>query len=167
MLDPPGIGRRGNFRAGLERRDQHVERRHQEEDREHGEEEIGPAQRPAALAAAAAGFARARGHQCGRDGRGGHDIWLARRLMSRRMKMAATVRIGTMNSDTLAPSGRSPPSMPTRNAQVANTCVLSMGPPAVRMRTISKLANVTMSENSAVIAMMLRIIGSVTYHRRC
>ena len=38
------------------------------------------------------------------------------------MKMAATARIGAMNSETLAPSGMSPPSMPTRNAQVAN-CV--------------------------------------------
>src|ERR1700724_1328900 len=142
MVDPPGIGRGGNCRAGLERR-------HQEEDREQGEEEIGPAQRPAALAAGVAGFARARGRHCGRDGRGGHDISLARRLMSRRMKMAATVRIGTMNSDTLAPSGISPPSMPMRNAQVANTCVLSIGPPAVRMRTMSKLADVTMSENRA------------------
>ena len=83
------------------------------------------------------------------------------------MNTAATVRIGTMNSDTLAPSGRSPPSMPMRNAQVANTCVLSIGPPAVRMRTMSKLANVTMSENSAVMAMMLRIIGKVTYNSRC
>ena len=32
--------------------------------------------------------------------------------------------------------------------------VWSSGPPAVRMRTISKLANVTISENSVVIAMM-------------
>ena len=72
-----------------------------------------------------------------------------------------------MNSDTLAPSGMSPPWMPTRNAQVANTCVVSSGPPAVRMRTMSKLAKVTISENSAVMAMMLRIIGSVTYQMRC
>ncbi len=72
-----------------------------------------------------------------------------------------------MNSDTQAPSGMSPPWMPSQNDQVANTCVLSMGPPAVMMRTMSKLANVTISENSAVMAMMLRIIGSVTYHMRC
>ena len=72
-----------------------------------------------------------------------------------------------MNSETVAPSGMSPPSMPTRNDHVANTCVLSIGPPAVRMRTMSKLANVTISENSAVMAMMLRIIGRVTNHMRC
>src|SRR3954463_5233372 len=35
------------------------------------------------------------------------------------------------------------------------------------MRTISKFANVTISENSVVIAMMLRIMGSVTYQMRC
>ncbi len=39
--------------------------------------------------------------------------------MSRRMNTAATVRIGTMNSETLAPSGMSLPWMPIRNAQVA------------------------------------------------
>src|SRR3954463_13060654 len=35
------------------------------------------------------------------------------------------------------------------------------------MRTMSKFAKVTISENSVVIAMMLRIIGSVTYQMRC
>src|SRR5436853_2051289 len=35
------------------------------------------------------------------------------------------------------------------------------------MRTMSKFAKVTISENSVVIAMMLRIIGSVTYQIRC
>src|ERR671921_535344 len=86
-----------------------------------------------------------------------------RLLMSRRMKIAATVRIGTMNSEIDAPSGMSPPSMPSLNAQVANMWVRSMGPPAVRMRTMSKFAKVTMSENSVVMAMMFRIIGRVTY----
>src|SRR5213592_2052737 len=57
--------------------------------------------------------------------------------------------------------------MPIQNAQVANTWVRSIGPPAVRMRTMSKLAKVTIRENSAVMAMMLRIMGSVTYHMRC
>ena len=32
---------------------------------------------------------------------------------------------------------------------------------------MSKLAKVTISENSAVMAMMLRIIGRVTYQMRC
>ena len=72
-----------------------------------------------------------------------------------------------MNSETAAPSGMSLPWMPSQNDQVANTWVRSIGPPAVRMRTMSKLAKVTISENSAVIAMMLRIIGSVTYQMRC
>src|SRR5215468_3485604 len=57
--------------------------------------------------------------------------------------------------------------MPSQNDQVANTWVRSIGPPAVRMRTMSKLAKVTISENSVVIAMMLRIIGRVTYQIRC
>src|ERR1051325_1650693 len=76
-------------------------------------------------------------------------------------------RIGNMNSDTAAPRAMSPPLMPTRKAQVANTCVRSIGPPEVRMRTMSKLAKVTMSENSTVIEMMLRIIGRVTYQIFC
>src|SRR3981189_191599 len=87
--------------------------------------------------------------------------------MSRRMKIAAIPSIGNMNSDTLAPSGMSPPSMPTRNAQVAKIWVWSSGPPAVKILTMSKLAKVTINENSVVIAMMLRIIGRVTYQMRC
>src|SRR5262245_30486568 len=167
MVDPPRIGRGRNLRAGLERRDQHVDRRHQEEDREQGEEEIRPAQRPAPVAAHAAVVRPARRRGGGGNRGGAHDISAERRCMSRRMKIAATVRIGTMNSETLAPSGMSRPWMPTQNAQVANTWVRSSGPPAVRMRTMSKLAKVTISENSAVIAMMLRIIGRVTYQMRC
>src|SRR5262245_50422528 len=108
MVDPPRIGRGRNFRAGLERRDQHVDRRHQEEDREHGEEEIRPAQSPPPVPAHAAVSALTRGRGGG-DGCRGHDISLARRWMSRRMNTAATVRIGTMNSETLAPRGMSLP----------------------------------------------------------
>src|SRR6266581_4330789 len=167
MVDPPRIGGGRDLRAGLERRDQHVDRRHQKEDREYREEKIRPAQRPPPVAAHAAVSALARGRVGGGDGCRGHDISFARRLMSRNMNIAATVRIGTMNSETLAPSGMSLPWMPIQNAQVANTCVRSSGPPAVRMRTMSKLANVTISENSAVMAMMLRIIGKVTYQMRC
>ena len=44
---------------------------------------------------------------------------------------------------------------------------MSRGPPAVIIRTMSKLAKVTISENSTVIAMMLRIIGSVTWTNFC
>jgi hypothetical protein len=87
--------------------------------------------------------------------------------MSRRMKNAATARMGTMNSDTEAPSGMSPPSSPTRKAQVANTCVESSGPPEVSTRTMSKFAKVTISENNIVMAMMLRIIGRVISQMRC
>src|SRR5262249_29236914 len=143
---PPGVGGGRDLRAGLERGDQHVDRRQQEEDREDHQEDVGPAQRPLAIAAHAAVLAAPDGHfGSSRCGNGSHYTSLPRRVMSRRMKMAATDRIGTMNSDTLAPSGMSPPSMPTRNDQVVNTCVMSIGPPAVRMRTMSKLANVTIS----------------------
>src|SRR3974377_604567 len=41
------------------------------------------------------------------------------------------------------------------------------GPPAVMICTMSKLANVTMSENSTVMAIMLRIIGSVMWRNFC
>jgi hypothetical protein len=61
----------------------------------------------------------------------------------------------------------SPLSMPILKPQVPNRCVEVSGPPAVRTRTMSKLAKVTISENSAVMAMMLRIIGRVTYQMRC
>ena len=70
-------------------------------------------------------------------------------------------QVGTMNSETQAPSGMSLLWMPTWNAQVANRCVVSSGPPDVRMRTMSKLAKVTIREKRVVIAMMLRIIGKV------
>src|SRR5438270_5116518 len=166
MKYPPWVRRRRNLRAALERGDQHIERRRQRENRKHHQEEIRPPQRPGAIAAHAAildlaprsGFI---------DGKRAHQASFPRFEMSRRMKTAAIARIGTMNSETLAPSGISLPSMPTRNAQVAKMWVWSSGPPKVRMRTISKFANVTISENSVVIAMMLRIIGSVTYQMRC
>ena len=38
-------------------------------------------------------------------------------------EIAAAPRIGNMNSDTLAPNGKSLPQMPSVNAQVAKTCV--------------------------------------------
>src|SRR5215468_1042290 len=166
MEHPPRVGRRRNLGAALERGDQHVERRHQREDRKQRQEEIRPAQRPGAVAAHAAILDLA-GRSGLVDGYAAHQASFPRLEMSRRMKTAATPRIGTMNSETLAPSGMSLPSMPTRNAQVAKMWVLSSGPPAVRMRTMSKLAKVTISENSVVIAMMLRIIGRVTYQIRC
>src|SRR3979411_481660 len=167
MKHPPGIGLRRNLGAGLERCDQHVERRDQREDREQCEEKIRPPRRPGAIAAHAAIFDVA-----GRRGlvdhhRACHQASFPRLLMSRRMKIAAIARIGTMNSETLAPSGISLPSIPILNAHVAKMWVWSSGPPDVRMRTISKFAKVTISENSVVIAIMLRIIGSVTYQMRC
>src|SRR3984957_7405280 len=79
------------------------------------------------------------------------------------MKNAATARIGAMNSDTEAPSGMSLLQIARLNAQVPNTWVRSTGPPFVRILTMSKLAKVTISENSAVIWMMFRIIGRLTY----
>src|SRR5581483_9304707 len=44
---------------------------------------------------------------------------------------------------------------------------MSCGPPDVRMRTMSKSANVTIKENNTVMAMMLRIIGRVTKNSLC
>src|SRR5438270_3031292 len=167
MVDPPRIGRGRDFSARLERRDEHVDRRRQEEDRKQHEEEVRPAQRPAPVAAhAAVARARRRATVDG-DGCGAHYASFPRRWMSRRMKIAQTARMGNMNSDTLAPSGMSPPWMPSRNAQVANTWVLSIGPPAVSTCTMSKFANVTIVENSTVMAMMFRIIGKVTNQMRC
>src|SRR3954465_9494361 len=119
MEHPPWVRCRRYLGARLERRDQHVERRHQREDREQCEEEVRPPQRPGAVAAHAAIFDRA-----GRRGlvdhhRACHQASFPRLLISRRMKIAATARIGIMNSETLAPSGISPPSIPMRNADVA------------------------------------------------
>src|SRR6266550_707670 len=157
MEHPPGIGRRRNLRAALERSDQHVDRRHQREDRKQREEEVRPAERPGAVATHAA-IPDLAGRRPLVDRHRAHQASFPRLFTSRRMKIAAIARIGTMNSETLAPSGISLPSMPTRKAQVAKMWVWSSGPPKVRMRTISKFAKVTMSENSVVIAMMLRII---------
>src|SRR3984893_12065698 len=167
MINPPRICRRGNLITCLERRDQHVEGWHQREDREQRQEEVRPSQRPGAVTAHAAIFDRAGRRRLVDHYSACHQASFPRLLMSRRMKTAAIARIGTMNSETLAPSGMSPPSIPMRNAQVAKIWVWSSGPPEVRMRTISKLAKVTISENSVVMAIMLRIIGSVTYQMRC
>src|SRR5229473_539537 len=166
MKHPPGVCRRRNLGAALERGDQHIERRHQREDREQREKKVRPSQRPGTVAAHAAVLDVAR-RRALVDRDRAHQASFPRLLTSRRMKIAAIASIGTMNSETLAPSGISLPSMPTRNAQVAKMWVWSSGPPAVKMRTISKFAKVTISENSVVIAMMLRIIGSVTYQMRC
>src|SRR3974390_1073672 len=163
MEHPPGIGGGRNLGAALQRGDDHVDRRNQREDRKDGQEEIGPAHGPGAVSAHAAVF-----DLSGRAGlvdRKRAHASFPRLVMSRSMNTAATARIGAMNSETLAPSGMSPPSMPSRNAQVAKMWVVSIGPPAVRMRGVSKFAKVTISENSVVIAMMLRIIGSATYQR--
>src|SRR5262249_18419580 len=109
MIDPPRVGCGGNLRAGLERRDQHVDLRRQKEEREYGGEKRRPAQGPAPLPADAAVAASAPQRGSGGDGCCGHDMALARRWISRRMNTAATVKIGTMNSETLAPSGMSLP----------------------------------------------------------
>src|SRR6266851_2700074 len=167
MKYPPRISLRRNLGAGLERGDQHVERRQQREDRKQREEKVRPSECPGAVTAHAAIFDRA-GRRGLIDYHGAsHQASFPRLLMSRKMKTAATARIGNMNSETLAPSGISLPSIPTRKAHVAKMWVWSSGPPKVRMRTISKFAKVTISENSVVIAMMLRIIGNVTYQMRC
>src|SRR5262245_40457012 len=80
----------------------------QEEDRKHHQEEIRQTQRPTAVPADTADFqsttGSGRGSDCDR-----HHASLPRRLMSRRIRIAATVRIGTMKSDTAAPSGISLP----------------------------------------------------------
>src|ERR1700684_141220 len=123
MEYPPWIGCRRNLRTALERGDQHVKRRYQREDGKQREEEIRPFQRPGAVPAHAAIGGVARRRRLVDHHRAGHQASFPRLLMSRRMKTAAIARIGTMNNETLAASGMSPPSMPTRNAQVAKICV--------------------------------------------
>src|SRR5262249_56725199 len=95
--------------GGLGRGEQQEDGRHKKEDRNPGEEKIRQAQPPPPVPAHAAVSALTRERVGGGDGCRGHDISLARRWMSRRMNTAATVRIGTMNSETLAPSGMSLP----------------------------------------------------------
>jgi len=113
--DDPRIGREmRDLGVGFQRRHDHVVGRREKEDREQDEEEIGGEQRPAP-AAPQAGYradARARGDCSGR----GHPISLPRLRTPRRMNTAEIARIGNMNSDTAAPSGRSPERMPSRNA---------------------------------------------------
>src|SRR5262249_61381837 len=164
--NPPRAGRDvGDLGVGLERRHDHVIGRHEEEDREQDEEHVGRDQRPAPVAREARlGSA---GRSTLRDRRGGHPISLPRLRTPRRMKIAPIARSGNMNSDTEAPSGMSPDLMPSMNAEVANTGGMLRGPPAVMICTMSKLAKVTMVENSIVMAMMLRIVGSVMWTKRC
>ena len=70
-----------------------------------------------------------------------------------------------MNSDTHALSGMSPDSMPSLKAGREDMGLVDR-PARVNTRTMSKFAKVAISENSTVMAMMLRIIGSVMYQRR-
>src|SRR3954470_2418392 len=130
MKYPPRIGGGRDLRAALERGDQHVDRRDQEEDRKQHQEKVGPAQRPGAVPAHAAKLdlaCRTGLVDCERA----HQASFPRLLTSRRMKSAATARIGPRNSETLAPSGISLPSMPTLKAHVAKMWVRSSGPPDV------------------------------------
>src|SRR5260370_954949 len=123
MNSPPGVGRRRNPGAGLERRDQHVDRRNQREDSEQREKKVRPSQRPGAVPAHAAIFDRAGRRALVNHNRARHQASFPRLLISRRMKIAAIASIGNMNSETLAPSGMSLPSMPTLKAQVAKMWV--------------------------------------------
>jgi len=87
-------------------------------------------------------------------------------LTSRRIKTAAIARIGTMNSETLAPSEyrclryRSGSPLSRRCGMIERTA---------RSEDAHDIefAKVTINENRVVIAIMLRIIGSVTYQMRC
>src|SRR3569832_2392856 len=137
MENPPWVGCGADFRAALERGYQHVDRRGQREDRKQDQEEVRPTQRPGAGAAQAAIFDLAAGTSRV-DCKGAHQASFPRLLTSRRMNIAATARIGTMNSETLAPSGISLLWMPNKKAKIANRCVVSSGPPEVRMRTMSR-----------------------------
>src|ERR1700686_253801 len=98
--------------VALERRHDHVEGRDQKEDREDHQKHIGRDQRPAPIAAeTGADTETLRG--AGGDGGCAHPISLPRLRTPRRMKTAANARIGNMNSDVAAPSGRSPERMPS------------------------------------------------------
>src|SRR5260370_5687910 len=119
MEHPPRISCRRNLGARLERGNQHVERRQQREDRKQREEEIRPSECPGTVTAHAAVFDRAGRRSLIDYHRACHQASFPRLLMSRKMKTAAIARIGNMNSETLAPSGISLPSMPTRKAHVA------------------------------------------------
>src|SRR6476660_2957079 len=106
----------GDFGIALERRYHHVIRRHQEEDREQDQEKIRRIKCPAPIAAQARALDETA--PCGRGGDRGcrHPVSLPRLRTPRKMKTAAIARIGNMNSDVAAPSGRSPERMPSRNA---------------------------------------------------
>src|ERR1700751_3290838 len=165
MIDPPRVGCRRYLGARLERSDEHVNGRGQKENHEQDQEEIGPEKcsAPAARYAAVAGPADLAGRRFCRCRRHCPASFPRRRTL-RKMKNAAIARIGAMNSDTEAPSGMSLPQIAKVNAQVAKTWVWSTGPPLVKILTISKFAKVTISENRAVIWIMLRIIGKLMYH---
>ena len=114
--DDPWIGRHvRDLGIALERGDDHVIGRNQEKDREHDEKYVRRDQRPAAIALQACADATLR-RGAHADGGRAHPISLPRLRTPRRMKIAAIARIGNMNSDVAAPSGRSPERMPSRKA---------------------------------------------------
>src|SRR5690349_15163363 len=100
-----------DLRIRFQRGHDHVVRRSEKENREQNQKKIGRKKRPppVALETRATG-ARILGN------RGGHPISLPRLRTPRNMKTAETARIGNMNSETAAPSGRSPERIPSRNA---------------------------------------------------
>ena len=73
--------------------------------------------------------------------------------------------MGSVNNDMGAPKGMSPPIIPTPKAQVASVSVWLCGPRLVRIWLTLKAPDDTIRENSMVMAMMFRVIGSVT--NRC
>src|SRR5580700_9972682 len=99
--------------AALERRVAPVEGRGEKEDREDDKKDIGRDQRPAAIAAEAGADTETFLRGAGGDGGSAHPISLPRLRTPRRMKIAAKPRIGNMNSEVAAPSGRSPERMPS------------------------------------------------------
>src|SRR5262245_23464333 len=100
----------------FERGDDHVVGRHQEKYREDDEKYVGRYQGPSSISAEAP--ATTAGALDGRHGdcAGAHPISLPRLRTPRRMKTAAIARIGNMNRDVAAPSGKSPDRMPSRKA---------------------------------------------------
>ncbi len=113
--DDPRIGcEMGDLGVRLQRGHDHVVGGRQEEDREQHQKEVRGDQSPAPIAPEARADAGTR--MLDGDGVCGHAISLPRLRTPRSMNTAEMARIGNMNSDTAAPSGRSPERMPSRKA---------------------------------------------------
>jgi len=165
LKHPPRIGRRRNLGAGLERRDQHVDGGTSEKIANSVRKKYSIQRQvrsrlmlPYLTVRVGAAY---RSPRCWSSG------FIPGLLMSRRMKIAATASIGNMEQrDAGAERNIAAFDATLKPRSLKNVGVVER-PPAVRYAHDIEIRECDDEREKGVIAMMLRIIGNVTYQMRC